>query len=185
MALLISFTPWFLFWIFAFYKKMALAAALFSFLSMLAIILINRRHGRKVKSLQIGTLVFFFLFALATLICGKKIITQNVDLLGNSAILIIVLITIVWKRPFTMDFICERTEEKFWKDPRFIRMNYVVSWFWFVVLLLNFALVAARHFSFIQIDRPLSISIRIFNCIMAMKFTQWYLRHKQLNHSFR
>lgn len=180
MVLLNSFIPWFLFWLFAFYKKMELTAAVIGFLAILFVILRNKRQGIATKSLQKGTAVFFILFALATLIFGKEIIIANVDLLGNSAILIIVFITIIFKRPFALEFARERARKELYFDKRLIRISYIISWFWFAVLLANFSLVAARHFSFIQIDRGLSVAIRIFNCIAAMKITQWYIRRSHI-----
>lgn len=177
MVLLNSFIPWFLFWLFAFYKKMELTAAVTGLLAMLFVIIKNKRQGRSAKSLQKGTVVFFTLFALGTLVFGKEIIASNVDLLGNSAILIIVFITIIFKKPFALEFAREHVRKELYDDPRLIRTSYLISWFWFAVLLVNFSLVVGRHFSFIQIDRGLSVAIRIFNCIAAMKITQWYIRH--------
>jgi hypothetical protein len=132
------------------------------------------------KSLQLGTLAFFILFAISVPIFGKKIIAANVDLLGNGAVLMIVFLSIIFKRPFTLDFIRERVEKKLWHAARFIQVNYLVSWLWLAVLFLNFLLVWARHFSLIQIDRWLSVVIRIFNCIVAMKLSLWYLRRRKI-----
>ena len=180
MAILISFIPWFLFWRFAVYKKMELMAALSGILAVSAIIIRNKRCGRAVKSLQIGTLLFFILFAVTVPIFGKDAIARNVDLLGNSAIIVIILVTIVLRRPFAIEFARERTPKEHWQDPRFIRLGYVVSWFWFGVLSVNFCLVVARHFHFIEIARWLSVLIRILNCVIAMKSIRWYLRRRQV-----
>jgi hypothetical protein len=179
MGILISLIPWFLFWIFAIYKKMELAAVS-GFLAVLVIIIRNRRRGRSLKSLQVGILAFFILLALIVPVFCKEAVAHNVDLLGNSAVLIIILITIIFKRPFALEFARERAEKKNWQDPGFIRAGYIISWFWFGVLSVNFCLVVARHFSFIEIARWLSVLIRIFNCIVAMKISRWYLRRKQI-----
>jgi len=167
--------PWFLFWILALQAKLEWAA-LSGLLSLFMILAKNRRQGRSIKSLQIGTLIFFILFALSVPVLGREIISRNVDLIGNAAILTIILVTIVLKRPFSIDFARERTEERLWNDPHFIRVNYQISWLWLAVLLFNFSLVVARHFSFLQIDRWLSVAIRIFNCIVAAKISFWYGR---------
>jgi hypothetical protein len=177
MRILVSFTPWFLFWIFALHKEPSVAA-ISGFLAVAAIIIANIRQGYSVKSLQSGSMVFFLLFALAIPIFGRDAVARNVDLLGNSGVLIIVLLTIIIKRPFSLEFARERVDKKYWQEPRFIRLNYFISLLWLATLLVNFDLVLARHFSIIEIDRRISVAIRILNCILAMVISQWYIKHR-------
>jgi len=180
MMMLISFMPWFLFWILALQARIE-SAAIVGFLTAVAIVIKNRRQGRSIKSLQIGTLVFFVLLGISVSIFGKEILAHNIDLIGNSAILIIVFVTIVIGRPFSLEFMRERVEKRFWGDRGFLRANYFISWLWFTTLLVNLSLVAARHFSLIEIARWVSVLIRILDCIVAMKVSIWYMHRKEFS----
>lgn len=182
MTLLISFIPWFLFWAFAIHGKLELAA-ISGFLSLGVILIKNRAGGHRTKSLELGTLIFFVLFAIAVPVLGRKMIERNIDLLGNSAVVIVILATIILKKPFTIDFAKEKIAPAFWENADFIRVNYQISLFWLAVLSFNLSLVAARHFSLIRLEKTASILIRILICVLAALTTKYYIKYKRSKRS--
>ena len=181
MGILLSFMPWFLFWLFVFYKKFELASLL-GLAAIIVVIARDRKNGRCLKYLQAGTLVFFVLLAVAVPVLGRQIISKYVNIAGNSAILLIVFFSILLRRPFSIQFVREQVPQSIWHDPHFIHNNYVISWFWFFILLFNFMLTFLKHYALLNIPSWLNVSLHIFNCVAGIKLTHWYLR-RQKRHS--
>lgn len=172
MALLLTFIPWLLFWVLLCLHRLE-AAGLAGLIATLLFIIWDISHNRALKILQTGTLVFFFLLALAVPVIGPRVVGQWADLLGSAALALIVLTSILIGKPFTLQYARETAPRERWDRPEFIRKNFVISWVWFGAFLFNLSVPVARRLSF-SVPIILNWVLSICAFAVAMKFTHWY-----------
>ena len=95
--------------------------------------------------------------------------------LSNVAIAVIAGLSLLVRRPFTLQYARETTEEEYWTSPLFLRINYIITAVWAVV----FALIAiVGYIGDGPLRQPDNIwtnwLIQIALIVIAIKFTAWY-----------
>jgi len=171
MNILISLIPWFFFWIFLSMDKILIAALC----GLAGAFYINARGIKKgnVKILEVGTLIFFLGLTVAALIIEPYDLARWVDLSGDMALLAIVSISLILKKPFTLQYAREDTPPEFWDTPDFLRANYIITSVWLAAFFFNTSFAASRavfQHSDIWVDWLVSLS-----CFgSAITFTNWY-----------
>ncbi len=133
------------------------------------------RH-RSAKILEIGTLLLFGGLAIYAIVARPSWSIIGVRLWVDAGLLVIVLLSIVLRRPFTLQYATERSDVKTEMSPAFVRANYVISWVWAAAFAV---LVAADLLMLTQPDVPLRVGIvtTIAALYAAIKFTSWYPDH--------
>jgi len=128
MNLLLAFAP---FIVFVVVERLAgipaglAAAAIVSAIMLVRDLLAPGRHP---KLLEIGTcLLFGGLFLLAM---GEQWSIADVRLRVDAGLLAIVLLTMVFQRPFSLQYARESVGREHWDSPEFLRTNYVISAAW-------------------------------------------------------
>lgn len=87
-------------------------------------------RNRSVKVLEIGTLVLFGGLALYALLSGATWSVIGVRLRVDSGLLLIVLVSLAIRRPFTLQYARETVPQELWSEPEFIRTNNVITAVW-------------------------------------------------------
>jgi hypothetical protein len=150
--------------LFAFIAAAALSALL---------ILRERRRGKSVKILEAGTVVLFGGLAIFTAITRYDWTILEGRLAVDLGLLVIVLGSLVTRRPFTLQFAREEVPQEFWANPQFIATNYRITAAWalaFVVLVLADIVMAF----FPAIPLWIGIAITVAALAGAIWFTRWY-----------
>lgn len=101
-------------------------------LSLVTFIL-SRRGGSTFKLMEAFDLVFFAGFAIIGIVASASTITWLETWAGeitNIALFAFVLVTIVIRQPFTLQYAKEETDPQYWDSPIFLRINYTISWVW-------------------------------------------------------
>jgi hypothetical protein len=105
--------------------------------------------GRSPKLLEIGTFLLFGGLFLLQLAIGEQWSIADVRLRVDAGLLLIVLMSMVLQRPFSLQYAREdvqrRVDRQHWDSPDFIRVNYVISAAWaiaFGVMVLADAVMA-------------------------------------------
>ncbi|MEJ0090732.1 MAG: hypothetical protein WDM80_13440 [Limisphaerales bacterium] len=134
-------------------------------------------RNRKVKVLEVGTLVLFTALVIYALF-GKmpsSIIWGR--LCVDVGLLLIVLVSMAIRCPFTLQYAREKTPETSWDKPEFIRVNYVITAVWAAAFAV---MVAADLVMFYLPEVPMRIGIwtTIIALYAAVKFTSWYPKRK-------
>lgn len=88
--------------------------------------------GRSVKLLEIGTFLLFGGLTLFELAFDELWSIADVRLRVDAGLLLIVLLTMVLGRPFSLQYARERVAPEHWDHPDFVRVNYVISAAWAV-----------------------------------------------------
>ncbi|KGE00308.1 membrane protein [Achromobacter sp. RTa] len=129
---------------------------------------------RRVKLMETGTLLLFAgLTIYAPMVDGESWTISETRLRVDAGLLFLVLLTIVLRRPFTLEYAREKEPEYVWKSRRFVRMKYAVAIAWalaFAAMVATDALLVYRP----QLPQAIAIAVTIAALAAAMKFTAWY-----------
>lgn len=127
----------------------------------------------KPKLLEIGTAILFGGLALYAVLRGPTWSIASVGLRVDAGLLLIVLITLIVGKPFTLQYAREQVPKSLWNTPQFIRSNYVITAVWACAFLI---LVLADLVLVYRTDLPPRIGIiaTILALVGAFKFTKWY-----------
>lgn len=105
------------------------AALLLSLLNFVA----GRRKGGSFKLMEIFDLLFFLAFAVVGILASDSVINWLqlwAGELTNVCLTAFVVLTIVVRQPFTIQYAKEQTDPDLWDNPMFLRINYTITWVW-------------------------------------------------------
>lgn len=171
MNIFIGFAPWIIFWVLV-SNDTFLHAILLAALSTV-IISVRQIMRRKIKLLEIGTLVFFLAMTVVAYTADPAWLEKWISVIGNAALLAIALLSILFRKPFTIQYAKEQVEPKFWETPGFISTNYHITWFWCGVFFMQTAcsaltIVWPHHETWFTWVLPISAFVA------GIKFSGWY-----------
>jgi hypothetical protein len=134
--------------------------------------------GRSVKLLAIGAFLMFGGLTLLVLTLGEQWSIAEVRLRVDAGLLLIVLLTMVLGRPFSLQYARERVAPAHWGKPDFVRVNYVISAAWavaFGVLVLADILMAYAP----AMPHADGVVMTVVALWAAAWFTGWYPEQHQ------
>jgi hypothetical protein len=129
--------------------------------------------SRRVKLLEIGTTLLFTILTLYALGTHAQWSVAAVRLRVDAGLALVVLASIVFRQPFTLQYARETVNKDLWDSPRFLRVNYVISSVWaiaFAVLALADALMEYVP----TVPHSAGIALTVVAILAAMKITRWY-----------
>jgi hypothetical protein len=129
---------------------------------------------RSVKMLELATaLLFAGLTAWSIVGHSAQSSVIGVRLSVDSGLLLIVLLSMALRRPFTMQYARESVPAEMWTNPAFIRANYVITGVWAIAFAVLVVTEAAMLYvpGMPQRAGVVAIVAAIYG---AMKFTAWY-----------
>jgi hypothetical protein len=109
--------------------------------------------NRSPKLLENGTFILF---------CG----------LALYGLLAIVVLSMLIRRPFTLQYARERVAREHWSSPQFVRTNYVITSAFAVMEKAEFALLYVP-----TLPRRVGVVAIVAALVVAVKFTGWYPEH--------
>jgi hypothetical protein len=133
---------------------------------------------RQAKILEIGTFLLFGGLMAFMLLRGSSLSVIGVRVCVDSGLLLIVLISMVLRHPFTLQYAREEVSPELWNTPEFLHVNYVISGAW----ALAFALMVLAELALLyapQIPRRVGIIVIVVALVGAVKFTSWYPSRSQ------
>jgi len=172
MGIIMTFLPWLVFWVLLSYGKLFPAIIVALAASIVAIVM-ERMSGRSFKILQIGTLAVFVVFATVAAFLDRAWLAHWIRLMSNAALTLIVLISILIGKPFTIQYARQSVPKEHWASAEFLRANYVITWVWFVAFVVNTAASGLNHL-IPSINVLVNWIIAICPLLVAAKFTAWY-----------
>ena len=128
---------------------------------------------RSPKILEIGTFILFAAMALFALVANPDWSLMGVRLRVDTGLLLIVLATMILRKPFTMQYARESVAKELWDSPEFAWTNYVITAVW----ALAFAVLVIADLILIYMpDWPHRVGILLTIAALygAFKFTVWY-----------
>jgi hypothetical protein len=177
-----GFIPWIAFWIIggqATWETGTLAALLAAVLvTTLSIGYRPPAAWSHLKLLDIATVVFFALLALAALVTTRHTVSdldKYSQAISSGALGIIALGSIVFRHPFTIDYAKEKAPPAVWPTAMFKRVNRVLSSVWAAVFLICALLgLVAQQSAANGLRDWLNWYVPIAAIFLAFRFTKWY-----------
>lgn len=173
MQILLAFAPFIVFAIldrFVGAVSGLVAAAIVALLLLARDVLVTKRPP---KILDIGTAVLFGGLALYSLIAKPAWSVIGVRVCVDCGLLAVVLLSIVFGKPFTLQYAREQVAPEFWDSPEFYRTNLVISSVWAVA----FAVMVIAELLLLyspNMPQRAGVIIIILALVGAVKFTGWY-----------
>lgn len=131
LGFLAGFAPWIVYWILsgsvAFETAIGVAFAIAVLSNLLSL-----KHGgvANLKVLEVGNTIAFVGLALIGMVGGDDFVARWIQPLGNGALLLIMLISILIGRPFTLQYAKAATPPELWDSPGFLAVNRLITWVW-------------------------------------------------------
>jgi len=173
MGILLAFAPFLVFYVVE--RLIGIPAGLMAATLTSAVLLIRDAVSRRktIKILEIGTLLLFAGLTAYTLTMATPWSIPALRLWIDGGLLMIVLLSIVARRPFTLQYAREKVPPEFWKRPEFVRVNYRITWVWAGA----FALMVAADLLMLLVPTTpavVAILITVLAIWGAARFTSWY-----------
>jgi hypothetical protein len=155
-------------------RFVALSVSLWAAAAVSAMLVLRGKlQGRSVKILEAGTFVLFLLLGLYASMRSSAWDIPTVRSFIDSGLLLIILVSLLLRRPFTLQYAREEVAEALQTSPGFIRTNYVITAVWAAAMAVVVIADLAMHFV-----RGLPIAVEIVAAIVAISgalwFSKWY-----------
>lgn len=135
--------------------------------------------GRSPKLLEIGTFLLFGLLCLYAMFIDASWSIAAVRLRVDAGLLLIVLVSMALRQPFSLQYARDRVERSHWEDPAFLRVNYVISGAWaiaFGVLVLADVVMVGMP----GLAHTGAVLATVAALAGAAWFTDWYPQHHRV-----
>ncbi len=171
--LILAFSPWLAFLLIAhdslFRLKLGLAVGL-----VLSVVMgITRLHRGII--LWVG-LIFFSCAMLAVAGFNSAWTAKHMGIMANGAMAVATWLSIIIKKPFTMDYARQHTEPSLWASPLFIQTNIVITAVWGLAFTFNTILAWGKMEHFVLSELAYEV-ITYTVLIGTASFTSWYPAH--------
>ncbi|WCO66221.1 hypothetical protein PO878_17095 [Iamia majanohamensis] len=145
------------------------------------LVALSKWRGQSVKLLELSDAIFFLVLLVAAATASDETadwLENWVGELSNIALVLIVLVSIALRNPFTLQYAKEETPPEVWETPLFIRINYVLTWAWAGAFI---AAALAGAFGNLVLDNFNNLwtgwVIQTAAIVFAIQFTVWYPDH--------
>lgn len=171
--MILAFAPWLAFLFIAHGSLFRLKLGLIIALVLSAGMGITRLHRGVI--LWVG-LVFFTCAALAVVVFNNMWAVRYMGIIASGVLAAATWLTVMFRKPFTMDYAREHTDPSLWKSPIFIRTNMILSSAWALTFTIN-AILAHGKMEHFLIDELYYEIISYTLMIGTAAFTSWYPGH--------
>lgn len=129
--------------------------------------------AKSVKALEVGTAILFGSLAVYTLFAKTPWSIVGVRLCVDAGLLLIVLLSILLQRPFTLQYAREQVPLEVLGTPGFVRTNYIITAAWAIA----FAVMVGADLLLLRepnLPAKVAVGATILAIVGAVKFTGWY-----------
>ena len=128
-AFVVGFAPWIVYWVLVGNTPFLTAVLVPLLLSVLINGIALARH-QPLMVLEAGTAVVFAVFVLMSLTLSDDFLERWLQPLGNAGLFLIVLISILIGKPFTLQYARKSTPRELWDEPGFVYVCWLLAWVW-------------------------------------------------------
>jgi hypothetical protein len=148
----------------------------------LAVIVLDVIRGRSVKILGAGSVVVFSAVGGYVALVDPAMSTSAVKFTVDTGIFLVSLMSIVVRRPFTLQYAVEVVDAETARLPGFLRANYIITWAWTgAALLMMLGNVALIYVPGLPLWSGLLIAFAARNS--AVYFTRWYPQYRKAKYA--
>lgn len=178
MGILLAFAPFFVFLVVG--RFLGIAAGLVGATITSAGLLVRNAVGRNktMKVLEVGTVLLFGGLAAYTFIVHAAWSVPALRLCVDAGLLLVVLVSIAVRQPFTLQYAREQVSRELWNTPEFVRANYLITAVWAAA----FALMVAADLMMLYVPSLptfVAIIVTVLAIWGAAHFTSWYPKRER------
>lgn len=173
LKLIIAFAPWLAFLLIAHDSLFRLKLGLLTALVLSIAMGLARLHRGII--LWVG-LAFFSCATLAVNVFNNMGAVKYMGIIASGTLAISTWLTLITKRPFTMEYAKEHTEPSLWNSPIFVRTNMLLTAAWGTTFTINALLAWGKMEHFFLTESAYEI-ISYTLMLGTAGFTTWYPGH--------
>lgn len=173
MSILMGFAPFIAFALLNGWLGVVPALGAAAVLSAVGLVWGRLRHGRSVKLLELGTLLLFGGLALYAIATHTQWSLLAVRLRVDAGLLIVVLVSMAVRQPFTLQYAKEQVPREVWAHPSFMKINNLLTAVWAIA----FGLMVLSDVAMVYLPAvPLwvGVAVTVLAIAGAIWFTTWY-----------
>jgi hypothetical protein len=170
LKMLLVFAPWLAFLFIAQGSILRLKIGLLVALALCVILGVARVH----RGILLWAGLLFFTYASVAVILLNHFWTERyMGVLACGVLAVSVWVSLLIKKPFTLDYAREHVSKSLWNDPGFIRTNVLITALWGAVFTVNVFLAWGKlvHFAFPAVAYEVVSYGLLFG---TMAFSTWY-----------
>lgn len=170
-----NFLPWILYFFIAGKTQESLNFAIE--VAAITSILFELKYLKAGFVLSWGTLIFFVFMFIAVVILNNQWIAKHAWVFSNGTLALIAWISIIIRKPFTLQYAKQQVPSDQWQHPIFMKINYILSSVWGLCFLVSIFLhlIKIYYFSFpAWIYESLSDLSIFFAIWFSSWFPKWY-----------
>ncbi len=172
MAILVGFAP---FLVFAVLSRFVTAGvSLWAAAAVSATLVLREKiRGRSMKILEAGTFLLFALLGLYTALTRGSWDIPTVRSVVDGGLLFIILLSLIIRRPFTLQYAREQVPPAVQNSPTFLKTNYIITTVWALAMAVIVVADLAMHF---VTGLPLQVEVAAIVLALggAFWFSKWY-----------
>jgi len=172
MGILLGFAP---FVVFAVLSRFVAASISLWAAAAISVVLILRQkmRGASMKILEIGTFLLFAVLGINAAVKGGGWDIPMVRTVVDGGLLFIILLSMLVRSPFTLQYAREQVPASVQSSPTFIKTNYILTAVWALAMAILVVADLAMHF---LPNLPLRLEIVVMFAALgsAFWFTKWY-----------
>ena len=133
---------------------------------------------QSIKVLEVGTFLLFAGLAIYAKLAHPAWSIIAVRLRVDAGLLLVVLASLVLRKPFTLQYAREQTPAEIWNHPGFIRTNYVITAVW----ALAFAVMVLAEAAILYVpgvDKRAGLIVTVLAIYGAFRFTDRYPKRQK------
>jgi hypothetical protein len=147
----------------------------------LAVIAFDIWRGRSIKILGVGSVITFVAIGIYVTLVDPSLSDSAVRFAVDTGILLVTLLSIAIRYPFTLQYALEVTDAETAKLPGFIRANYIITWAWAAAsVLMMIGNAAMIYVPWLPFWGGLLVAFAARNG--AIYFTKWYPQYRRAKH---
>lgn len=180
LSLLLGFLPWI---VFGFLPKTNLQQFDFAIIAMILLNTVcNFRSIVKWYILPVSTTIFFLLILLVLQFTNFSFMKQYIWIFSSSMLMIIAFGSLLFGKPFTLQYAREKSPPERWDDPRFIFINQVLTCTWGMIFMFTVIIHLLHMYYLPAFTIYISVAITLLY-VFGFWFNVWfpkYYRKKSL-----
>jgi hypothetical protein len=172
MGIILGFLPFIAFLALAGRLGSTLALSIAAAIALGLVVRSRLRPPHTFKILEVGTAVLMVAMAIYSAVAGAALSLVGLRLCVDGGLLLIVLMSLAVRQPFTLQYAREQVDKAYWNSPRFLRTNYLITSGWavaFAVMVAAEGLMAADP----GFPQPIGFGVGIAALLAAIAFTAW------------
>ncbi len=174
-SILKGFLPWLIF--FAFVDGTLLGLKIGVIGGLLCLLILNRNSIKRRFILDLATLTIFIFLLVIGVYLQQPVIIKYAILIGYTALTLTCFLSLIMKKPFTLQYARLSVHKLFWNNPLLLRVNTRITLAWMLIFLLNTLTISIFYFgtgSKLWMEQIIPTTLIVIGLLFMITFADAY-----------